>query len=110
MTILSVLTGQEQKDSASRYFGISCDPRNRVPVKIQPQRAHWSRTEVLAYLEALSSSGRVLAGIDFAFAHPFADFRAYFPHHDTAPQTARELWALIDQINHGQDDFYGGGI
>lgn len=86
-------------------------PGNRVPVKIQPQRArHWSRTEVLAYLEALSSSGRVLAGIDFAFAHPFADCQAYFPHHDTAPQTARELWALIDQINQGQDDFYGGGI
>ena len=70
-------------------------PGNCVPVKIQPQRArHWSRTEVLAYLEALSSSGRVLAGIDFAFAHPFTDCQAYFPYHDTAPQTARELWAL----------------
>jgi len=82
-----------------------------VPLRIAPAEGYyWSRTQVLDYLIELSATGRVLAGIDFAFAHPFTDYQAYFPHHHTAPQTARALWAFIEQLNRGQEDLYGGGI
>ena len=83
----------------------------QLPVKILPLSGkYWSRQGVCDYLDALSRQGRVLAGIDFAFAHPFEDCQAYFPHHALAPKTALDLWAHIDRINHGYDDFYGGGI
>jgi len=97
-----------------QHKGISvfqANPDHHVPVKISPIDArYWSRAGIVHYLASLSEKGRVLAGIDFAFAHPFADSQAYFPHHPAAAKTAPELWALIEQINQGQEDFYGGGI
>ena len=43
----------------------------------------------------------LLVGIDFAFAHPFADCGSYFPDSDDAPKDAAALWRLVDEVNEG---------
>ena len=49
-------------------------------------------------------------GIDFAFAHPFSDKRSYFPETDLSPADVVSLWAMVDQVNDGQPDLYGGAM
>ena len=51
-----------------------------------------------------------MVGIDFAFAHPFADKHSYFPENDLSPVDVVSLWAMIDQVNAGQPDLYGGAM
>ena len=73
----------------------------------------FSRADVIGYLEDLSRAGSVLAGIDFAFAYPVDDKGHYFPALEQAhlqPANAKTLWALIDEVNQGAEDYYGGLI
>jgi len=49
-------------------------------------------------------------GIDFAFSHPFADKHSYFPETDLSPADVVSLWAMVDQVNDGQPDLYGGAV
>ena len=101
-----------------RHKGISvfCAPSGTaVPDKIMPPSgdAYFSRGEVVSYLKQLSSKARVLAGIDFAFAYPFADEEVYFPDLATSvvqPDDAPALWALVDACNDDAPDLYGGMI
>ena len=59
----------------------------------------------------MSSSSRILVGIDFAFSYPFIDFKSYFPDCKTInPNTVFQLWECIEKQNQGQEDLYGGGI
>ena len=51
-----------------------------------------------------------MVGIDFAFAYPFADKDSYFPETDLSPANVVSLWAMIDQVNAGQHDLYGGAM
>ena len=86
-----------------------------VPIKQMPphNKKAFSRADVIAYLEALSKKGSVLAGIDFAFAYPVDEAGHYFPdleNTELQPQDAPALWALIDEVNQGADDYYGGLI
>ena len=86
-----------------------------VPYRVCPPKNHqWSRQQIFEYLVACAdnSSGKfpVLAGIDFAFAHPFNDKGGYFPGVFNSPKSAVNLWALIDEINQNQPDLYGGGM
>ena len=75
-----------------------------------PHKKGWSRQSVIGYLLSMKSQGyHILAGIDFAFSHPFGDI-GYYPDSEYAPSSAQELWALLDSVNHDQDFFYGGGI
>ena len=79
-----------------------------------PQSEGWSRKGAIKYLLDLKNRGHhVLAGIDFAFAHPFSD-DGYFPQYPDEslplPSTPQELWKLVDEVNNGWDHFYGGGI
>ena len=86
-----------------------------LPVKQMPPdgKKAFSRADVIAYLEALSLKGSVLAGIDFAFAYPVDEAGHYFPdliEVKRQPETAPALWALVDDINQGAEDYYGGLI
>ena len=57
----------------------------------------WSREDVLALLrEDLPDD--TLVGLDLGIALPFADCGAFFPGSPHSPQTAPELWELIDDI------------
>ncbi len=86
--------------------GTAC-PRLITP----PQQKGWSRGDLISYLKDHQSQGRrVLAGIDFAFCHPFDDEGAYYPQSDVSIMDAPSLWQRIDTVNQGQDHYYGGGI
>ena len=99
------------------HRGISvfiCEAGRDVPRKIDPPEGKkaFARGDVIALLRTLSEGGRVLAGIDFAFAYPIDEAGHYFPNLADAPQphSAPELWALIDRLNADADDYYGGLI
>lgn len=74
-----------------------------------PHPRGWSRDAVLAHLLARAEEGRVLAGIDFAFAHPIADDGGYYPGEANSPRAPRDLWQLIED-NADLPHLYGGGI
>lgn len=88
------------------------DINSKRPTWIMASHAKgWSRQAVVDYLQGLVAEGRtVLAGIDFAFAHPFYDRGSYYPECSDIPQISQGLWALIDHANKDQDYLYGGGI
>jgi len=90
-------------------------PGNGVPLRVSPPLfKYWSRQQVFDYLVATAENAKgkkpVLVGIDFAFAHPFADKDSYFPETDLSPANVVSLWAMVDQVNVGQNDLYGGAM
>ena len=90
-------------------------PGNGVPLRLSPPLSkYWSRLQVFDYLVATAENATgkkpVLVGIDFAFAHPFADKDSYFPETDLSPANVVSLWAMVDQVNVGQHDLYGGAM
>jgi len=80
------------------------------PVSPSGGAKRWSRTAVMDYLQHASETKQVLAGIDFAFAHPFHDTGSYYPNATGSPDNPRGLWQLIDEINQQQPYLYGGAI
>ena len=57
-----------------------------------PDRRGWSRQMVMDWLMLQRQLGlRVLAGFDFAFAHPFMDENHYFPDYTNDPRTPPDL-------------------
>ena len=83
---------------------------NIAPVIISPpDKRGWSRQAVLNYLKEKATHHRVLAGIDFAFAHPYGT-KTYYPGVSSSPEDAQSLWEMIDTVNGDQDHLYGGGI
>ena len=83
-----------------------------------PLTKYWSRQQVFDHLSAMADAATgdapVLVGIDFAFAHPFVDQGEYFPGAENAlnskPASVDALWALVDEVNEGQPDLYGGAM
>lgn len=100
------------KGEFHRGISVFCaEPNTSLPYKITPPKGrNWSRQGVVDWLMQLSSQAQVLAGIDFAFAHPFADENSYFPKAENSPQTAQALWQKIEQVNQKQPYLYGGGM
>ncbi len=86
--------------------GSSAPPQLVAP----PSGRAWSRAAVLDWLLRFSEQGRLLAGVDFAFAFAFADTGAYFPGWPDSPPRPQELWALIDRLGQASPDYYGGAI
>ncbi len=91
------------------------NPGNGVPLRVSPPLSkYWSRRQVFNYLVEIAKNAKgkepVLVGIDFAFAHPFADKDSYFPETDLSPADVVSLWAMVDQVNAGQPDLYGGAM
>ncbi len=82
-----------------------------------PHPKGWSRAMVMAYLRQRRDQGhRVLAGIDFAFSHPFAcdpfdeDGGGYYPQSGLDLRDTFALWQAIETANHDQPHLYGGKI
>lgn len=91
----------------------AAQPGSSVPQLIAPpDHRGWSRPAVLAWLRRQRAEGHaVLAGIDFAFAHPYRQNAGYFPEAgQTAPCSARELWQLVEQHGHHDETLYGGHL
>lgn len=67
------------------------------PPELLEREKPWSRAEVLAFLlDELPPD--TLVGFDLGMSLPFEDSDAYFPGWPGSPATARELWALIDEV------------
>lgn len=74
-----------------------------------PGGKYWSREGVQAYLRQTARAGeRVMAGIDCSFSLPFPPDQGFFPGVEGAPQNARALWALTEQISAAAADLYAG--
>jgi hypothetical protein len=88
-------------------------PGTSVPDTVfPPQNGRWSRQDVMTFLldqaAGAPAGAPLLVGIDFAFAHPFADSASYFPGCGDAPKNAAALWRLVDKVNVNAPHFYGG--
>ena len=62
------------------------------------EQCDWSRKGVCEWLNEQADKRRILAGIDFAFAHPFVDKGCYYPESCVRPDSPRKLWEEIDEI------------
>ena len=122
-------SGAKAKHHAGLQIAVA-KPGKAVPRRMQPPVGrYWSRFQVLDllidYANAAVGKSPVLAGIDFAFAHPLrvkqsadlsvddsigVDTKSYFPYAEDSPKTATDLWALVEKVNHNQPDLYGGSM
>ena len=122
-------SGAKAKHHAGLQIAVA-KPGKAVPRRIRPPVGrHWSRRQVfdllIEYADAAVGNSPVLAGIDFAFAHPLrvkqsadlsvddsigVDNKSYFPCAEDSPKTATDLWALGEKVNHNQPDLYGGSM
>ena len=86
--------------AGERHHGIAlalCAMGDGAPKLIRPGH-RWSRGEVLDWLlNELPPS--TLVGFDMSFSFTFADMGAYFPGWAHSPQSARKLWALVEQLS-----------
>ena len=122
-------SGAKAKNHAGLQIAVA-KPGKAVPKRMRPPVGrYWSRFQVLdlliEYANAAVGKSPVLAGIDFAFAHPLrvkqsadlsvddsigVDTKSYFPYAEDSPKTATDLWALVEKVNHNQPDLYGGSM
>ena len=75
-----------------------------------PHPRGWSRQAVADYLMARSTEARVLAGIDFAFAHPIGEDGHYYEGEASSPTAAQPLWRMVDQTCADAPHLYGGAM
>jgi hypothetical protein len=92
------------------YSGIAvaeCVAGTAAPALVQPATRRWRRTDFVDWLVGqVSDRRRMLIGIDCAFALP----AAMAAGHLGETYSAASLWAYIDAICSGADDYYGGGF
>ena len=92
-----------------------------VPVSLFPDDGRaWGRDGIRDWLiaQATASARPLLAGIDFAFAHPFHDVGAYYPGLADAspdvpnpvPDSPAALWARVEAECGGDPHLYGGAM
>jgi len=83
-----------------RHRGIAlavADAAGGPPVLVEPPPRGWSRGEVLGLLRD-DLPPATLVGIDLGISLPFADCGAFFPGWDRSPESAKDLWALIEEF------------
>lgn len=82
-----------------RHAGIAvamCKAGNSAPKLVRPGH-RWSRMEIADWLlEHLPA--RTLAGIDLSASMAFVDRGAFFPEWEESPETAPDLWALVERV------------
>ncbi|WP_068084125.1 hypothetical protein [Novosphingobium rosa] len=84
-------SGERHKGIAVAIIGAG----DRMPMLVRPGHI-WSRMEVLEWL--LETPPHTLIGFDLGQSLAHADRGAFFPGWQDSPDTARELWALVEAI------------
>jgi hypothetical protein len=70
-----------------------------APKLHQPAASCWSRQDVLHWLLAAADrQADMLIGFDLSMGFPFADAGAFFPGWQHSPQSAPDLWAMVDAL------------
>lgn len=85
--------------AGERHRGIAvalCGPGDAAPELVRPGH-RWSRPEVLDLL-LHDLPERTIVGFDMGISLAHADAGAFFPGWTESPDSACELWALIDRI------------
>lgn len=85
--------------AGERHRGIAvalCGPGEAAPALVRPGH-RWSRPEVLDWL-LHDLPERTIVGFDMGISLAHADVGAFFPGWTESPDSACELWALIDRI------------
>ncbi len=78
-----------------------CKPGTEPPALIAPEGG-WSRAAILEWLmDSAKQGSNILIGLDLSPALPFVDAGGYFPGFP-APEHARALWALVDEVCSGE--------
>lgn len=98
-----------------RHAGLAvavCPVGNEAPSIVVPPSGNknWSRAEISDWIAggmALPADARALIGIDSAFSLPFTDEGDYLPG-EKLPDTAPELWPLVDLKSAGAPDLFAG--
>jgi hypothetical protein len=85
-------SGERHKGIAVAIIG-AADP---APTLVRPGHV-WSRIEVLHWLLD-ETPPDTLIGFDLGQSLAYTDRGAFFPGWADSPETARELWALVDSI------------
>ena len=100
------------KKSGRKIQVAEYDPRENLVQLVRPERrTNWTRQGIWdEYFNNSSSKASVLIGIDFAFAYPYCNKRAYFPGHKQTPPDVTSLWAKVNEICDHDKDFYGGAF
>ncbi len=92
------------------YSGIAvaeCGTGSGAPALVPPPARRWRRTDFVDWVVAQASDRRrMLIGIDCAFALPAAMATGLLGE----DYSAAALWAHIDAICAGADDYYGGAF
>lgn len=89
--------GPRQKGIAIAMCGAWHDP----PELVRPGH-RWSRAEVLDWLRK-DLPQNALVGLDLSPGLPFADVGAFFPGWSRSPNTAKDLWQLVDELSRTDD-------
>lgn len=71
-------------------------PEDPAPFLLHPDRT-WSRSQVLEWLVD-ETPHDTLIGFDLGQSLPFMDAGGFFPTWDRSPGTARNLWALVEEL------------
>ena len=85
--------------AGERHHGIAvahCSTGNGAPELVRPGH-RWSRPEVLDWL-LNDLPEHSIVGFDMGISLAHADAGAFFPGWSESPQSARELWAMIDRV------------
>ncbi len=86
--------------AGERHHGIAlalCEVGDAAPILVRPGH-RWSRGEVLGWL-LHDLPPDTMVGFDMSFSFAHADQSSYFPGWTDSPQTARELWALVETVS-----------
>ncbi len=99
------------KNNYQRGISVSlCKNGNTAPKIIKPKEKYWSRCDLINWLIKKIVKEKSLIGFDFAFSYPFYDCFSYFPGIKESPTNPKKLWLMIDNINHNNENLYGGEI
>lgn len=75
----------------------------RAPVPLRPDRG-WSRQDILDWLRRLADDEiDILVGLDLSPALPYVDCGSFFPGWSKSPNTAEELWHLVDELSENDE-------
>ena len=98
------------RDERGKIQVAEYDPTTNQVSLLNPGRGiNWTRSNIWKeFFDGSPSDREVVIGFDFAFAYPFCDVGAYFPDHPQTPSSVTSLWAKVDEICHGESNFYGG--
>lgn len=85
------------KGERQKGIAVAMATRGKAAPQIVRPGHRWSRKEVLAFLRD-DLPDDALVGMDLGISLPFADRGGFFPGWPQSPVSARDLWALIDDI------------